>query len=253
MMRLISFACLALTLTGCAKQSVPSDPVAAARYYVKGWNTSSMYLPPQEEISFFANHFQEVSNVLGDALADNEETVRQRAAYVIEHIGEKASALEPRLATQIGKEQSRLVRLYLYGAIRATGAKDPATVEGLKKRYNGMINAEETKEGIYSTTDERISLASALYVIDDQPEERGKLLQEVTQWLQPPAATLSGRELDTYWEHRWMAVISVEHMRGAKEAIPLLESMLAEKPTKSWVDVHVPRALQTLRKSLDNQ
>ncbi len=133
------------------------------------------------------------------------------------------------------------------------GVKTPSTLEALKKRYNEMINAAETSDGTYTTADERMSLASALYIIDDQADQRDTYLKEVTQWLQPPPSNFTGQELEAYWDHRWMAVNSLEYMQGAAEAVPLLENMLTEKPTRSWVEVHVPRALQSLRISLGKQ
>ncbi len=107
MIRAISSVCLVLILAGCMNRSTSSssNPLKVARDYVKGWTAMGMYLPPQEQISFFAKNLQEVSGILAEALTDKDENVRQRAAYVIENLGSKAAILEPSVASQIEKNR----------------------------------------------------------------------------------------------------------------------------------------------------
>ena len=138
--------------------------------------------------------------------------------------------------------------------LTGNGTSDRPTIAALRKTFEALVQdqsdlPEETEH--YTTTDERIYVASALYVLDNRAEEKSKYLQAVLQWLKPPDPALQPEELEAYWEHRWCAVSAVEHMNGAKEVIPLLSAMLSEQSKKSWVSVHAPRAIKALRGAND--
>ena len=117
-----------------------------------------------------------------------------------------------------------------------------------------MVEETSSPLGVadYTFVDERISVASALYVLAEESPQRDVFREFVLQWLRPPTAELSAKDLADYWDHRWCAVISVEFMHGADEAIRLLESMLTEEDAKPWVAVHVPRALRSLQSLSDS-
>jgi len=248
MMRMLPIL-LFLTAAGCSKD--PS-PVEVAQTHVKSWQSMGMCLP-EAQVPFFAANFTEVANVLTDALCHPDNAVRQRAAYIIEGIGDVASPLEPDLVRAIKVESVRVVRLYLYAALRAIGSRQPGTVEMLKNKFEALTKRPiAATDGVtYTATDERIYLSSAIYCLTSDEAEKSKYISEVTQWLVPPAAGLSESERDAYWEHRWCAVNSVKHMKGAQEALPLLEAMLTEEAPKPWVSIHVPEAIVSLQNEDD--
>ena len=242
---------LLILAAGCLRQPTP---VEVAQAHIQSWRSMGMYLP-KDQVPFFAANFTEVAGALSNALCDPNDDVRQRAAYVIEELGIVAAPLEDDVVAAILSESNRLVRLYLYNAIRATGQADHTAVRVLRRRFMALpkTDTDVKADPTYSAIDERIYVASALYVLDPDEEGKGKYLAEVTQWLRPPDTTLSKPELEDYWEHRWCAVNAVENMKGAREAIPLLEAMLVEKSGKPWVSVHVPRAINTLKKDRNSQ
>jgi hypothetical protein len=208
-----------------------------------------MYLP-DKQIPFFAEHFHEVEDVLVKALKHSKPKISTRAAYVIENIGEKAISLESELFRVLEMESERAVRLYLYDALRGVGACEKVTIDALKQRFDFLptdVNDLGGEEERYTNKHEHIHVAVALYVLDDLSNARPRYLHAVLKWLEPPAANLGKEDIEAYWDYRRSAVLAVEYMNGATEAIPLLKAMLLEQPQKPWVSVHVPRVLDALQ------
>lgn len=225
-----------------------NNPPHRARAYVDEWDDMSPYLPT-DQIPFFAEHFSHVEDVLAKAMVNPNSGIRQRAAYVIEGLGHQAKSLEPDILNALQAEPDRTVRLYFYNALRSIGADRQPTLTYLRNHFLLLSQQQDDPSDgeSYKTSDERVSLAAALFLLDKDFQQRSDYLDEVLQWLKPPSPALSPSELEEYWEHRWIAVIELEYMKGAEEAIPLLEEMLLERPTKPWVSAHVPRALKALR------
>lgn len=239
-----------VVLTVAAGCSRPPAPVDKAREYVAGWADMGARLP-SDQVTFFRTHLAEVKGVLSEALSHINPDVRQRAAYVIEELGPSAMTLGPDVERALRVESERLVRLYLYDALRSIGTARTETVSYLTNRFESLAAERDVSTGgaLYTPIDERIYLAADLYVLDSSGEKKSEHLGFVLQWLHPPKAGLSTQKRETYWEHRWCAVNAIEHMAGAEEAIPLLEAMLTEQDAKPWVGTHVPRALRALRPS----
>lgn len=231
-------------LAGCGLRSRPER---IAKQHVANWDSMGMHLP-KDQVPFFATNFPRVSGVLADAIHAHDPRVRQRAAYMVDELGPLALSMQTSLAARVESETNRLVRLYVYGALNSIGTAETSTVATLRSAYEALPKDEskESEEDIYTSLDERIYLASALYVLDTQPHRREVYLHEVTQWLMPPPDDLKGSELDRYWDHRWCAVNAVEEMRGAVESLPLLRAMLEEEERKPWVSTHVPRAIRAI-------
>jgi HEAT repeats len=234
----IGFILLLLTLAGCTQDRTA---ITTAREYVNGWDAMRANLPA-DQVPFFAERFTEVDRVLANALKHPNEDIRMRAAYIIKELGPPAATLHPVVVSVLKSEQSRLVRLYLYGALGSMAVSDKETIQLLTEMYDALprIDKRNSDGFSYSTEDERIYLASALYVLDSDELAKPVYLAEVTQWLAPPSVDLDKSETALYWDHRWCAVNAVEYMKGAKEAIPLLKSMLDERPKKLWVSTYVP-------------
>lgn len=245
MRRLLVVAVFLVVVGGCSQESAE---IRTARGYVSEWAEMGMWLP-DTQVPFFENNFLAVQSVLGEALSDPVEDVRQRAAFIVEELGPVASTLEPILVQRVEHESSRLVRMYLYRALRGIKAESPQALSVLRSRFHSLV--EETVsplgDAYYTFVDERISVAAALYVLAQESPQRDVFREFVLQWLLPPSPDLSTKDFADYLRHRWCAVISVEFMHGADEAIPLLESMLNEEDAKPWVTVHVPRALRSLQ------
>ncbi len=225
-----------------------NNPTYKAEAYIDGWGSTDMYLP-KDQIPFFAEHFSEVKDILAHGLVNPNSDIKQRTAYVIDELGVQAKSLETNILDALKAEPDRTVRLYHYRALRSIGAGNNLTLTYLKDRFQILSEQQDGPyDGeYYKVSDERIKLSATLFVLDDDLHQRSIYLNEVTQWLNPPNPSLSQSELEAYWDHRWCAVIAVEFMKGAEEAIPLLEAMLCEQSTKQWVSVHVPRALKSLR------
>lgn len=209
-----------------------------------------MWLPDKEQVAYFHSNLDATRDPLVAALSHTNPGVRQRAAYVISEIGTNARSLGPDLLSRLRTERERIVRIYLVDALLGVKFDDAEALSELKRRFESLddTNVPSALDFEYSEADERINVAAALYVLD-QSKTRDQYLASVLKWLQPPPALLAGDQLEGYWERRWIAVISLEHMSGATDAIPLLEAMRDEENTKSWVSVHVPRVLDALRAS----
>lgn len=240
----VLFVAVLLTLSaGCAK-----TPKEKAAKYINSWDEMGMWLPDKEQINFFHNNLTEVQDALISALSNPNPDVRQRAAYVIEKIGPTAVGLGPALYRCLKAEPKRLVRMYLYDALASICFEDSRVIDDLKKRFQSLDgnNIPPAQDNSYAPADEKINIASALYVLD-KSSSRKEYLDYVLRWLHQPVDDMTPEELAGYWERRWCAVISLEKMSGASEAIPLLEAMLDEPNAKSWVSVHVPRVLKALK------
>ena len=247
-MRTMFFALCAMILVGagCSEtgKPAPTGPAAAkvkeqAEAYAKEWPQLGMWLPNAEQIGFFTANFDLTKEVLASKLSDPDEHVRQPAAYVIEKIGPVANSLQSVLAARLAAEKVPIVRIYLCNALRAVGGSDPAALAELRK----LVQATATDK---DTLEQRIYAAAALSTLSQDPKEVASCTDYVCTWLKPPATELKSDELKQYWDLRWAAVNAVEFMKQAQQAIPLLESMQNEPDKRSWVDVHVPRALASL-------
>lgn len=249
MRHLLVIAVFLVVAAGCAQESTE---IRTARRYVSEWAEMGMWLP-DKQVPFFEKNFLAVQSVLSEALSDPMEDVRQRAAFVVEELGPIASSLETILVERAEDEPSRLVRMYVYRALRGIKAESPQTLSMLQSRFDSLIEETVSPLGVadYTFVDERISVAAALYVLAEESPQRDVFRDFVLQWLRPPSAELSAKDLADYWDHRWCAVISVEFMHGADKAVPLLQSMLNEEGAKPWVAVHVPRALRSLQGGSD--
>lgn len=241
----VLFVAVFLTLSaGCAK-----TPKEKAAQYIDSWDEMGMWLPDKEQINFFHNNLTEVREVLIPALSNPNPDVRQRTTYVIGEIGPDAVGLGPALYRCLKVEPKRLIRMYFYNSLAAVRFDDPVVINDLKDRFQSLEgkNTPPTQDHSYAPADEKINVAAALYVLD-KSTNRKEYLDYVLRWLSQPGIDLTPEELAGYWERRWCAVISLETMLGASEAIPLLESMLDEPNAKSWVSIHIPRVLKALEK-----
>ncbi|SFI46235.1 HEAT repeat domain-containing protein [Planctomicrobium piriforme] len=216
----------------------------------KSWPNKGMWLPDEKEISFFRSNFDQSRGALAKALSNKEPKVRMRAAYVIDKIGPEAKSFGPDLIDHLQSEDDEVVRMYLVNALGSIEFRDPAALAVLRQRFDSLsaANVPPRSDLSYAEVDEKINTAAALYRLDLSPQ-RLEYLNFVLQWLHPPSETLSPADRTGYWERRWVAVTSLERMRDAKDAIPLLEAMEHEPKAKMWVSVHVPRVLGVLRKA----
>jgi hypothetical protein len=242
MVRSVLIAVFLIVVSGCAKK-----PTTKAENYVGSWADMGMWLPEKRQVTFFRNYLIDVQEVLISALLNTNPAVRQRAAYVIGEIGPHAVGLGPALSSRLKEEPKRLVRMYLYDALAAVHFVDPSVMDDLKGRFQSLDGKNEppAEDYSYAAADEKINVAAALYILDKSPNRR-EYLEFVLRWLRRPGDDMAPEQLAGYWERRWCAVISLESMLGASEAIPLLEAMLDEPNAKSWVSVHVPRVLTVL-------
>lgn len=246
--RILRTLLIAVFLTlgaGCAK-----TPTKKAEKYVDSWANMGMWLPDKEQIGFFSKYLTEVEEVLISALSNTNSDVRQTAAYVIGEIGPDAIGFGPSLFRCLKEEQERIVRMYLYNALAAICFADPSVIDDLKGRFQSLDSKNEppAQDHSYASADEKINVAAALYVLDKSSNRR-EYLEYVLRWLHQPVDDMEPERLAGYWERRWCAVISLERMWGASEAIPLLEAMQDEQNAKSWVSVHVPRVLKALKQN----
>jgi hypothetical protein len=244
----IAWLMVATIAFGCASKNRGSqDPRAIAIGHVAGWEDMGAMLPA-EQVPFFANNLTTVQDVLAAALGHSNEDVRYRAAYVIDEIGSPAVAIESDLARRIELEPSAHVRIYIYNALRSIRAERPPSIAALRARYDALAPLEPTgTSSNHEIVQEGIYLAAALFVLDGESMQRPEYEERVLKWLRPPSGGLDAAEPEEFADHRWSAVNSVEHMHGADAAIPLLEAILADPERPSWVEIHVPRALQALR------
>lgn len=237
---------IVLLVIGCNEVSSPRQQTEA---WIESWDDMGMYLPDREQVEFIQTNLTEVTPELAAALSHPSAAVRSRTAYVISEIGTAAAPLGPALLARLEEEDKRLVRMYLVDALVAVKYRNDKVISLLKKQFDALDseNVPPAQDSGYAEVDEKITAASALFVLVEGTH-REKYLNFVTQWLAPPKADMNPAAMAGYWERRWIAVNSIKLMRGATEAIPLLEAMLQEADTKPWVSVKVPRALAMLRR-----
>ncbi len=154
----------------------------------------------------------------------------------------------PDLLARLNVETDELVRMYIVNALIAIDFGGDHTVSNLKQRFDSLdaTNVPLNADHSYSDVDEKIVVASALYVFDKEPN-KSQHLAFITEWLKPPTDTLKADLREGYSQRRLTAVGSLENMPGAIEAIPLLEAMLSEPNAESWTKAHVPRVIEKLR------
>ena len=241
------FVLTIVVLVGCGKPSSPPQHIQA---WVNSWAEMGMYLPDQEQVDFLHANLDDVTPELEAAVAHKNPDIRQRAAYVIAEIGTDADELGNCLYEQLKHEPEQLVQIYLIDALGAIRCDSDEVLAFLEKKYSALSEENVPPNlfgGTYAEVDEKINLAGVLYVLTER-ESREQYLEFVVQWLHPPSDELNPISKAGYWERRWMAVSTLEHMDGATDAIPLLEEMLSEENAKSWVSIHVPRVLGELKK-----
>ena len=261
-MNMRSTACIALLsvlLVGCDRassqpgattQQTPVQQTKTVEEHVASWSEMGMWLPDAEQVTIFRDNFDSARSSLRDALANPNDSVRMRAAFVIGEIGDSAKPAGEDLIARLREEPDRLVRIYIIDALNAISYDSGAAVTVLAARYEALdgTNVPPNDNHSYAEVDEKIKVASALYSFVDA-DSRSQYFDFVSKWLDPPNADLNGDLLDGYWERRWIAVNSLEQMPYATDAIPKLEALKTEPNAKSWVHVHVPRVLGVLRKN----
>ena len=119
-------------------------------------------------------------------------------------------------------EPHRLVRMYLYPALRKVGYDEPQSIALLKERFASLdeSNTEPKHEGSksdYTDADEKISVASALYVLVQGPD-RKVYLNFILKWLRPDEQLTVGRR-EGLWNRRRLVVLVWENMPDGGEAI----------------------------------
>lgn len=201
-----------------------------------------MWLPNAEQIEFFKTNIEITKEVLEERLSDTNSDVRQRAAYVVEEIGPAARPLQNALVTALVKERDSIVRIYLCNALREIGGGDESVLAELRSLFD--VSGENK-----AVVGQRIYAGAALATLSKDPGEVADCTAFVCQWLKPPSENLSPAEVEQYWDARWSAVNAIEHVPSARQAVPLLEDMLNEPGKHPWVDIHVPRALASLKKT----
>lgn len=235
-----------VALLGCGEPAPPPQHIQAM---VKSWGDMGMYLPKQEEVDFLHANLDDVTPELEAAVCDKNADIRQRAAHVIGGIGPDAHDLGACLFGQLKIEPERLVQIYLIDALGAIRYRDDEVIAFMENKYQALSDENVPPkffDSNYAEVDEKINLAGVLYVLVES-ESRDQYFDFVTKWLQPLDADMGFAAASGYWERRWMAVNALVDMEGAAQAVPLLEAMLNEEDAKSWVSVHVPRALRALK------
>jgi hypothetical protein len=248
-MRRLLLAPFLILAIGCSHKTAPTS--TKPQEYIDGWAQMGMWLPDQEQIEFFRSHWLESEQPLTLALKHPAHEVRMRAGYVIEKLGSDALPMGLALTTRLQEEPDRLVRMYLYDALQAVRFDDPSTVAILKEKFESLDENNQKPEpgesnSDYLDADEMIRIAGALYVLDQAPE-RQSYLEFILKWLRPPKEQLTPKQIDALWERRWGAVLTLEGMTDAGEAIPLLEALQVEESAPAWVSIHVPRVLESIR------
>jgi hypothetical protein len=231
-------ALMAAVLVGYCRLATDDGASIAdrAKGYVVEWQSAGMYLPEQEQLQFFRQHFAETKMILAASLSDQRREVRTRGAFVIEQLGTEAGSLSSAVIDSLAAEKDEGVRVYLINAARASGKGDAAVLDALRKLYRAPTSE---KEEFY--------VAAALFVLSDNSDERAAAEACVCKYLLPYERSDQRHSRADYDDLRWSAVNAVEHMIGATKPIPLLENMLGESGAKPWVGAHVPRALNVLR------
>ena len=231
-MRMMIPLLIALLAAGCEP-----TPAERAEAYVAGWSSEAIDggRLPTDQVPFFAGHQEEATPALRAAVADADADVRQSAAYVIGEVGPAAGGFEADLRARVGAESDRVVRMYLYDALRSVEAREEATLAALRDQYDALANAGEDGE-FYAPVDERIALAGSLFGLDPDDGRRRVYEAFVVRFLDEDAAGVSE------WS-RWMAVTTLAGMPGAASAVGPLRGMLEERDAPAWVGPKVRAAL----------
>lgn len=250
---LILVGCNGSPPPGASPKQARRAPPTSVDECIATWGEMGMWLPDAEQVELFRRNFDSARGSLHAALSNPDHSVRMRAAYVIGEIGASAKPAGQDLLARLKDEDDELVRIYIVQALSAIDYDTNAALSTLGDRYAALDgeNVPLKLDHSYAEVDEKITVASALYVLmKTDTNARREYLDFVTKWLAPPADDLSGNLLEGYWERRLVAVLALERMPDAVDAIPKLELLQAEPNRKPWVDAHVPRVLAVLRKNV---
>jgi len=236
---------------GCSQPTNTAGTAATAQQYINGWDRMGMWLPDQNQVAFFHSNFAESQESLVSALGNRSYEIRMRGAYVVGKIGPDAQSVGPALVKSLEHESDRLVRLYFYQALREIRFAEPRLIADLKERFASLDEVNEVPQpgqsnSKYTDADEKIRLAAALYFLD-QGADRKQHLDFILKWLRPPEEQQTAKQRTALWERRWGAVLALENMPNAADAVPLLDALQNEKDAPPWVSVHVPRVLESLQ------
>jgi hypothetical protein len=157
---------ICVALVGCGRYS-PAEVSQRSKAYIASWGTRDNSVPSiDSQVNFFRSHLNEAKDSLSGALENSSITTRMWATHVIGKIGPDAKSFEPRLAERVGVENSRVVRIYLYEALREIKASSPETVEVLTKQLH-RDDGPESNPGLsakwyYSPGDEAQEITKTL-------------------------------------------------------------------------------------------
>jgi hypothetical protein len=241
-------AALAVMFASCNS----NDPTTRATKLIAGWAESGMMLPDGEQREFFRVHRDQVMPALEAALAHKSESIRMRAAYVIESCEPASGTLASMLLRRVPVEKDRLVRIYIYNALCTHGPSSLEAADSLANRWNALDKKAITPDVEYepSEASEAMYLAGALSVCARDQAARKQYAAFVLGWLEPPPANTPADKLDAYWEVRWSTLAALRSMPPTEGAVPLLEKMFREPNAKPWVEFQVKATLEVQRKKV---
>ncbi len=224
----------------------PEDITARANEWIAEWAISGMYLPKVQQREFFRSHRDQLASALQAALAHENDSVRMRAAYVIEYCGPSSKSLASMLLQRVPMEKDRLVRIYIYNALCTHGPAHPDAAAILSKRWDALDRKAIVSkvENEPSEASEAVYVAGALSACSKDQATRKQYASFVLGWLETPPASIPADKLDAYWDIRWSALAALRSMPVVDGVVPLLQKMLHEPNTKPWVDLQVKATLE---------
>jgi hypothetical protein len=237
---------ISVVATGLIALCGATPPTDQAAEWIAEWDMTGCMLPDSHQLDFFRENRNQVEPLLKEALEHKKESVRLRAAFVIESCGPASESLAAMLLRRMPLEKSRLVRIYICNAICVHGPARPETADILLKCWDALDKKAivPDSEDDSSEASEAVFVAGALSACERNKSLRKKYVTFVLGWLEPPPADMPADKIEAYWDMRWDALAALRSMPRTDDAVPLLKNMLQEKNPKPWLKTQVKATLK---------
>lgn len=215
--------------------------LARSRDYIEQWPTLGMWLPDHQEVRFFRNNYDLTREILRTAIHSADDKIRRNALYVVGQLEGTARDLGPDLVQMLALDPLEQPNTSVIRTLTAIRYRSPECQRELSRYWDAGASNPKTA----------LTIAVAQYVISASEEERQRAVALILKRLEPVPEGLGEAEREAYLDAQLDAIITINGVRGLKEAEAPLERLLKDSAAL-WTWTQIPYALKQIRRPVED-
>lgn len=215
--------------------------LAQSRDYVQKWPTLGMWLPDDQEVRFFRDNYDLTREILKTEIHNADDKIRGKALYVVAELQGTARDLGPDLVEMLAHAPPGEPAHSVIRALTTIRYRSPECQKELSRHWDAAHSNVETA----------LTIAAAQYALSASEEERERAVALILKRLEPVPEELGEAERKAYLDAQLDAIITINMVRGLKEAEAPLERLLKDSAAL-WTWTQIPYALKRIREPVDD-